>query len=492
MEQERQHIVAFDCGNSSVRVVSGLYDGQKVELHLIHQVEHSEIEVHGIYYWDVLFIFNELQKGLCEAYARFGDIHSCGICTWGIDFGILGKEGHLLGNPLCYRNGMGARIIARLDEAERRQAFFDTGIHNHQMNSLYQLAAYQEAAPAQYAAAEKLLLMPDLLVYLFTGEMLAERTIASTTQYYDVQTLDYSKKMLQKHGIRRNLLAPFVEHGAKLGCLLPEIAARLHINQFPFVCVPSHDTACAVAAVPAAAQEEFLFISSGTWGLIGTELQHPQVDEAVFAGGLANEAGAYNTITLLKNGPGMYIAQRIRSELRQQGESYSWDTLVQMAKDAADPGLLFNVDHESLFAPSSMIQAIRALLAQTGQRADCSAGSLLRAFYNSIALSYRQVVEDIARTTGKRYEKVHIIGGGGKNAFLNQLAADAMGKTVIAGPVEATSLGNLCVQIAGAGKAAERLPIVRAISRASTETTLYQPTQNKDADYAAYLKLVAG
>lgn len=486
---QRQHIVAFDCGNSSVRVVSGIYDGQKAELHLIRQVEHSEIEVRGVYYWDILFIFNELQQGLREAYARFGEIHSCGICTWGIDFGILGNAGQLLGNPLCYRNGMGARIIDRLSDGERRQAFFDTGIHNHQMNSLYQLAAYQEAYPAQYAAAESLLLMPDLLAYLFTGARLAERTIASTTQYYDVQALDYSDKMLQKHGIRKELLAPFVEHGEQIGTLLPEIAARLHINSFPFLCVPSHDTACAVAAVPAEDQEEFLFISSGTWGLIGTELRRPQVDEKVYESGLANEAGAYKTTTLLKNGAGMYIAQRIRGELRQQGSAYTWDELVAMAKEAEQPGLLFPVEHESLFAPVFMIEAIRALLQSSGQNADCSAGSLMRAFYQSVALSYRQVMEELEYTTGKKYDKVHIIGGGSKNAYLNQLAADAMGKTVIAGPVEATSLGSICVQIAGPGEAEERLPAARAVSRASSETTAFTPQKNMDKEYASYLQL---
>ena len=489
MKQPYKHCVAFDCGNSSLRVVSGLYDGERVELSLIRQIEHSEIELGGVYYWDILFIFDQLQQGLREAFEKHGKIDSCGICTWGIDFGILGGQGQLLGNPLCYRNGMSARIIAGLGEEEKRRAFFDTGVQVHPMNTLYQLAAYQADFPAQYGAVEKLLLIPDLLAYFFTGRMAAERCIASTTQYYDVQSRDYAGGILNRHQIKRNILAGFIEHGQVIGDILPEIRDRLQINAFPFLCVPSHDTACAVAAVPAAGQD-FLFISSGTWSLIGTELDTPQIDNRIYESGLANEAGAYNNTTLLKNSAGMYIAQRVRAELRQQGESYNWAELVDLAKTASQPELLFNVGHPSLFAPTSMIKALRELLGATGQNGDCDTGSLLRGFYNSMALSYRQVLEEIERVTGQTYRQIHIIGGGSKNAFLNQLAANATGRTVVAGPVEATSLGNICVQIVGqSADAKEALAVARRVSTASSSTETFEPQGNMDALYQQYLNL---
>jgi len=358
------------------------------------------------------------------------------------------------------------------------------------MNTLFQLAAYMEAFPAQYSAVDKLLLMPDLLAFFFTGRTAAERSIASTTQYYNVSSLDYSDKMLDRYRINRDILADFVEHGEVIGFIRPKIRAQLSINDFPFICVPSHDTACAVAAVPAD-EQNFLFISSGTWGLIGTELYNPQIDDRVYKSGLANEAGAYKTITLLKNGAGMYIAQRVREELRQHGQSLSWDELVSLAGTASEPELLFNVEHPSLFSPTSMIDTLRNLLKATGQNGECDIGSLLCGFYNSVVMSYRQVFEEIERVTGHHYRDVHIIGGGSKNDFLNQLAANATGKTVIAGPVEATSLGNICTQISGQSPdAATALAAVRLISRASVATRIFNPRKNIDALYRRYLGLL--
>jgi len=488
--REIRNIVAFDCGNSSIRVILGRFDGEHIEPTLVHQVEQKEIEINGLFYWDILYIFSELQKGLQAAYRECGRIDSAGICTWGIDFGMIGGQGQLISNPLCYRNSLGGRVLQRLSPDERRQMFDLTGIHNHQMNSLYQLKAYQEEFPEQLAAVKGILLIPDLLAYLFTGVRAGERTIASTTQYYSVIDKDYSKAVLEKFSLEPTLFPPLIENGAVIGEIKPEIANSLKINTFPFICVPSHDTACAAAAAPAA-EGDFAFISSGTWNLIGTELAKPIVNDDVYASGLANEGGVFNTITLLKNSAGMFIIQRIRSEMAASGKKLSWDEIVAMAVSAGDDTLLFDPNDGSLYNPASMTEAIRMLFTKTGQNASCSLEEVIRSVYESLAQSYKYVLDGIEKITGKTYESIHIIGGGSKNGFLNQLAADATGKRVYAGPSEATGLGNIGVQIASAFTGRDKLKEIRRIIRQSVHTEEYLPCTVNHADkYKRYLELM--
>ncbi|MGI6168170.1 MAG: rhamnulokinase [Christensenellales bacterium] len=481
--------VAFDCGNSSVRVVLGQYDGKRIHMEVVHQVENREIEVQGIFYWDILHIFHELQKGLQMAYRKCGRIDSVGVCTWGIDFGLLNKQGQLLGNPMCYRNSLAAGVLSELDSNTRRFMFDQTGIHNDQINTIYQLLGYRRAFPETYDIADRLLLIPDLLVYLFTGEQRGEPTIASTTQYYNVTDNDYSQSVLQHWNLDPALLPPLVQNAELIGCLKRSIADELHINACPFICVPSHDTACAIAAIPASS-EDFLYVSSGTWGLIGTELQKPIISDAVYEKGFANEGGAFSTTTFLKNSAGMFIIQRVRRELRAQGIDLSWDEIVSLGKQAEDASLVFNPNHPSLFNPPSMLEAIRKLLAQTGQKENCSHAEVIRAVYGSMALCYKAVTDDIAAITQKEYPTLHIVGGGAQNQFLNQLCADATGKQVIAGPYEATSLGNIGVQLIYHKAADHSLAAVRNILRDSIDSVAYSPQETlRASQYDTFLEV---
>jgi len=483
-----KNIVAFDCGNSSVRVILGRYDGVKVQTKVVHQVEHKEIAVNGVFYWDVLHIFTELQRGLMLAHRECGHIDSAGICTWGIDFGMIGQQGQLLSNPLCYRNSLALGVLEKLSETEKREMFDLTGIHNHQMNSLYQLVAYREAFPEQLAATKSILLMPDLLSYLFTGEKKGERTISSTTQYYGVVEKDYSKAVIEKFELDETLFPPLMENGEKIGEIRPEIAEELKINAFPFVCVPAHDTASAVASVPAK-EKDFIFLSSGTWGLFGTELDTPIVSDKVYEFGLANEEGAFRTTTLLKNGAGMYIVQRIRAELATMGKKLTWDEMVDMARSAKDDSLLFDPNSEELYNPPSMIEAIRDLLRKSGQNGNCSIEEIIRAFYESVAMSYKFCTDQITKATGKKYESLYIIGGGSNNMFLNQLTANATGMTVTAGPPEATSLGNIMTQLVYFDDDLNNLSDLRKIIRKSVQTKQFKPQATSDAKYARFLEI---
>jgi len=246
-----KNYVAFDCGNSSIRVLSGLFDGERIETELVHQVPNEAVKVNGIFYWDILYIFRELQRGLQKCYLEFGPVESVGISTWGIDFGLLGESQQLLGNPLCYRNTFGEIILNTLSQKEKEKLFNATGILEHSMNSLYQLIGIKEYLPEYYKEAKQLLLIPDLLAWLFTGRICGEPTIASTTQILNMRDWTYSSEVINHFNLNDSLLPPLTKHGDVYGDLKLDIADFLKINVCPFVSVPSHDTASAVVSVPA-------------------------------------------------------------------------------------------------------------------------------------------------------------------------------------------------------------------------------------------------
>jgi rhamnulokinase len=383
-----------------------------------------------------------LKQGLKVAYQKYGCIDSIGICTWGIDFGLLDKNGYLLSNPLSYRNSFSERELSALSTDEKKQMFELSGIQNNRINSLYQLLGIKRLMPELFSLARHFLLTPDLLVYMFTGQMSTEFSITSTTQLLDVKTGRYSDAILSKFGLVPGMFKKLKQHGEVLGYLSDSIAAELGINVCPIICVPSHDTACAVTAVPTM-QEDFLFISSGTWSLIGTELKQPIIDQRVYERNFANEGGVFGTITLLKNSTGMHILQGLKSELESSGHPYSWDSIVKLAKGNNGEICIFDPNSDELFNPQSMIKAVRGLMGETHD----DLGQLFTSVYYSLAYSYMHAVEQIQEITGKEYKNIYIVGGGSQNEYLNQLIADITGKTVIAGPKEATSLGNIGIQL---------------------------------------------
>ncbi len=437
----KKNYVAFDCGNSSIRVLSGLFDGEKIETKLVHQVPNEAINVNGIFYWDILYIFRELQIGLQKAFIKYGHVESVGISTWGIDFGLLGKSGQLLGNPLCYRNDFGEKVLNSLSKEEKDKIFKATGILDHPMNSLYQLLGIKKYLPEYYKEAEKFLLIPDLLAWLFTGVICGEPSIASTTQILNMRDWEYSSEVIDHFKLNPSLFPPLTKHGEVYGNLKQDIAGSLKINICPFVSLPSHDTASAVVSVPATS-DDFLFISSGTWSLIGTELKEPIINADVYKEGFANEGGALGTITFLKNSTGMHILQNIKREMEKEGQKYSWDQLVKMADSCMSIVPVFDPNDKSFYNPLDMPAAICEYTKQ-----ELSIEEVLASAYISLACSYKQSIEKIEKLSNKKYKVIHIVGGGCRNDYLNQISSDITEKIVIAGPEEATSLGNIGIQL---------------------------------------------
>ena len=447
MNDKNIRCVGFDCGNSSVRTVLGTFDGDTISLEVISQVPNFTVRTGGYDYWDILYIFEQMKQGLKKAVnAAGGAVDSAGISTWGIDFGLFGPSGQLLSNPLCYRNELGLKGLETLDSKKRRKMFDVSGIQNHPMNSVYQLAGIRDNLPEYYDLAEKLMFTPDLLNYYFTGEWNTESTIASTSQLLNMKTLEYDEDLFNTAGIKKGIMPPLVDHGKVRGTVMKNLAEKLDIPLFPFISVPGHDTASAVVTVPAL-EENFAFISSGTWSLIGTELQSPLINDDVYKYELANEGGCCSTVTLLKNSAGMNILQKIKKELEiRKNRNFTWDEIVDLSvkgdvSDRENKIVLFNPNHESLYNPDSMIRALERL---TGEN---ELSRILAGVYISLACNYRKTIHDIEKITADEFPFIHIIGGGSKNTHLNQLTADISEKVVVAGPDEATSLGIIAVQL---------------------------------------------
>ncbi len=484
MKQNSIKCVGFDCGNSSIRTVIGFYDGESVSSEVIMQVPNRAITVNGVDFWDILNIFDSMQRGLKTAETKYGKIDSAGITTWGIDFGMLGKSGQLIGNPLCYRNKFGVKGLESVDEQTKKKLFDLSGIQNHPMNSMYQLIGIREMLPEYYSTAEDILFIPDLLNFMFTGEKGTENTIASTSQLLDMRTRDYCGEIFQITSLERSMFHPVIPHGKERGRMLNSIANYLEIDSpMPFISVPSHDTASAVVSVPAT-EENFIFISSGTWSLIGTELDEPVINDRVYDLSFANEGGAANTITLLKNSAGMHILQNVKNELEQlKARPYEWPELISMAQGAGFKAALYDPNHQSLYNPEKMTDAITALTGET------KIERILASSFLSLACSYREAITDLEEICKQDFNAVHIIGGGARNAYLNQLSADITGKTVIAGPEEATSQGVIAAQLLYHVPGAD-LKSIRTIAAKGIDTATFTPSSDfpREETYKKYIE----
>ncbi|MGI6433029.1 MAG: rhamnulokinase [Sphaerochaetaceae bacterium] len=466
---KEQHYLAFDCGNSSLRTVVGRFDGHKIELEVLRQVPNQEFRGVRFDHWNILSIFHELLRGMEQACSLYPDITTFGISTWGIDFGLIGASGDLLGNPLSYRNSVGMRGMKQKSSRELEQLFQQTGIQNLPMNSLYQLLGIRALMPEYLQQAHKVLLTPDLLNYLFTGEMNTEISIASTTELLDMRRRDYSDEVLSAHELDKNLFAPLVGHGKKRGVLKEELQKLYDIPPLIAVSVPSHDTASAVASVPSE-HENSLWISSGTWSLIGTVVDEPIINRQVMEAGFSNEGGLHGAITLLKNSAGMHLMQRIKRELEaEKGEKVSWDQLVAMAQ-ASKKGsrISFDVNDESLYHPVSMMQAIGKLTKLNSNE------DIIASAYYALAHSYEQALSALQQIIGKQYNTLHIIGGGSQNSHVNALTASLTGMKVLAGPVEATSMGAIAAQLMYTHPQMS-VESLRSVMRNSCNTIEYEP-----------------
>ncbi|GHV01168.1 rhamnulokinase [Bacteroidia bacterium] len=469
------HFLAFDLGATSGRCSVGSLDDSKLEISELTRFTNPITDLHGRLYWDILALYGHLCDALAEA-GRLGlDIVSAGIDTWGVDIALLGADGSLMGAPRAYRDPYTDRAPEEFFAGvmPREELYSLTGIQIMNFNTLFQLFALKRDRSPQFEAASRILFMPDALSYMLTGNMVTEYTIASTSQLLDPRTGQLSSKLLAGLDIAPSMFAPMVMPGHTVGLLSEETARRCGVPRIPVVAVAGHDTASAVAAVPAL-DERFAYLSSGTWSLMGIELPGPVISSETARLNITNEGGVDGTTRLLKNITGMWLLERCLAEWKAAGRDYSYPEVVEMASAATPFVATVDPDHPSLANPASMTRAIAELCGGSGQPAPQNDAAFVRLIFESLALKYRYVLDLLRELAPFPIERLHIIGGGSQNEILNQLTANATGLPVIAGPKEATTIGNIMIQARAAGMAGSLAEMRCTIAR-TIDTRRYLP-----------------
>ncbi len=481
MKKQKQ-VLAFDFGASSGRAMLGRFDGETIQLEEIHRFANDPVSVGGVLYWDVLRLFFEIKQGIIKA-KNAGGFDSIGIDTWGLDFGLLDEDGRLLENPVHYRD---SRTHGMLEEAlslvPKETLYSITGTQFMEMNTLFQLLSLQKKRPALLRRAKHLLMIPDLFNFFLTGRISTEYSIASTTQLLDAAEKTWSSSLLQRLGLPRSLFSAIVPSGTTLGPLSDSLCQELGVPAVPVIAVAGHDTQSAIVSVPAQ-EPDFAFLSCGTWSLLGTELAQPLISPASFARNLTNEGGYGYTASFLKNITGLWLLQESRRQWAREGESLSFGQLEELA-EAAPPLQCFLDPDAPEFVPEGDIPArIQAFCKKTGQPVPETKGQIVRCINESLALKYRHSLEEISACTNRDYSTLYLVGGGVKSRLLCQLTADCCDRTVVAGPAEATVLGNIAVQLIAAG-AIENLQAARGILSRLPEIRTYSPTLQAGWDRA--------
>jgi rhamnulokinase len=483
------HYLAIDLGAESGRAMLGAFDGERLSLAELHRFPNIPVRLHDGLRWDVLRLWHEIKDALRLAARQHGQaLASVGLDTWGIDFALLDRAGALIGNPYHYRDDRtDGMIAAAFQRMPREQIFEYTGIQFIQINALYQLLAMALAAAPALEVAATFLTIPDLFNYWLSGQAVCEFTNATTTQCYDPREGNWAAPVLAALGIPRQIFPSVVAPGTALGALRPALAEELGAGALTVVAPACHDTGAAVAAVPAEGHD-FAWISSGTWSIMGVEAHEPVITPQSLAFNLTNEGGVAGTFRCSKNVLGLWLVQECRRTWAAQGQEWSYAELTEMAAQAAPLAAVIDPDHDDFLKPGDMPARIRAFCRQTGQSVPDGPAAIVRCALESLALKYRWVLECLEAVTGRRLEPIHIIGGGTQNRLLNQLTADATGRTVVAGPAEATAAGNLLVQAIALGHIGS-VAEARAVARHSFTPEVYTPAASADWD-EAYQRLL--
>jgi len=472
-------VAAVDLGASGGRVMMGTVGrGQQLELQELHRFPNVPVRVLGTLHWDVLALFQGVLDGLGAAARAGAGLASLGIDTWGVDYGLLDADGTLLGNPVHYRDtrteGVAGQVLARVPAAE---LYAITGIQQLPLNTIFQLAA--AAGTPQLAAARTLVMIPDLLAYWLTGQAGAEVTNASTTQLYDVRAQAWATSLMTRVGIPPGIFPPLRRPGDIIGELLPRITTETGLaTPVPVLAVGSHDTASAVAAVPAQGPG-FAYISCGTWSLVGMELPGPVLSEASFKANFTNEAGIDGTIRYLRNVMGLWLLQESMRTWSARGTPADLDTLLAAAAEAPALRAVIDPDDPHFLTPGDMPGRIAHACRRTGQDPPADPGATVRCILDSLALAYRRTIAEVQELSGRHVDTVHIVGGGARNALLCQLTADACGLPVVAGPVEAAALGNVLVQARALGAAPDDLAGMRQLLRQTQNLHRFAPSHGR-------------
>jgi rhamnulokinase len=479
-----QVYLGIDIGAESGRVMAGLWDGRRIRLEELHRFANGPIAIAGTARWDVLRLWSEIQHGLALAGRRFGkSVVSVGVDTWGVDFALLSKSGELLGQPFHYRD---SRTHGMFDVAFRRvpraQIFAATGVQFMEINTLYQLIALKQNSPELLDAAHTFLAMPDFFNWCLSGARVSEFTIASTTQCLDPTRRSWAVELLEQFNLPTKIFPEIVPPGTRLGSLRADLAEKTGLPSATVIAPATHDTASAIAAVPTVhtGKTNWAYLSSGTWSCMGAELPRPSLTPRALELNVTNEGGVNFTYRLLKNISGLWLVQQCRRAFEARGRSCDYAELVRLASDAPALRSLVDPDDPRFLNPPDMAAAIQSFCRETGQPVPETEGAIIRCALESLALKYQVTLSFLEELTGNRMEVIHIVGGGSQNHLLNQFAANACNRPVLAGPVEATVLGNVLVQ-ARASAEVINLAELRAVVRDSFEVRPFEP-DSKTAD----------
>ena len=489
------NVLGIDLGASSGRAMLGTLEGKKLTIREIHRFLNEPVTLCGRFVWDMPRLFHEIKQALLKLSKSGETVDAIGIDTWGVDFGLLDKNGHLLSLPVHYRdartNGIPEKVRAIIPDEE---LFARTGIAFNSFNTLYQLYAMKEEGDPALESAQDLLFLPDLLAYFLTGKKGTEYTIASTSQLLNPFTRDWDRELMEKLGIPAHIFGEVKLPGTVRGTLLPEIAKECGVAEIPVIAIGGHDTASAVAAVPAQ-EKDFAYISSGTWSLLGAEVQKPLCTEGVMKANYTNEGGVDGSIRLLKNIMGLWIIQECKREWDRRGSETSFGELVELSMQAPAFKAILDVDDPAFLAPGDMPARIQAYCAKSGQPVPEGKGEISRVIYESLALKYRWAIERLEEDMLKKpIEALHIVGGGSKNALLNRFTAEAIKRPVIAGPDEGTIIGNLLVQAQALGAISGIRELREVVENSFPTKTFLPETDGKawDEAYQRYLKVCEG
>jgi rhamnulokinase len=481
MKRARQIYLGIDLGAASGRMVAGLWDGRTMTLDELHRFSNGPVYLGDTMRWDVLRFWTEIQDGLVIAGKKFKKkIVSIGADTWGSDHVLLTKNDEIVSQPFHYRDARTDGMMERtFQKMPREEIFARTGTQLQPFNTLYQLLAMKEQSPELLAQADCLLLMPDFIHWCLCGSRAAEFTNATTTQCLNPLKRKWAGDLLEKMELPAAIFPKLIPPGTKLGTLRDSVSRRLGLDKIQVVAPATHDTASAVVGVPTAhsGKTNWAYISSGTWSLMGVEVGQACLSPRVLELNMTNEGGFDGTYRLLKNIMGLWLVQQCKCSFDARGGQNDYDKLERAAAAAKPLRSLLNVNHPQFYNPPDMPRAIQEFCRETGQPVPKTKGELIRCAYESLALQYRQTLGWLEELTGERIEVIHMVGGGSQNRILNQFTADACQRLVLAGPTEATIMGNLLVQAWAAGEIGS-LSEVREVIRRSTSMTTYEPTDS--------------
>ena len=480
--------LAFDIGATSGRSFLGTLKDGRLQMKELTRFPNQMLQIGNHFHWNIYSLFEHLKDGLIAVKRECVEIASMGIDTWGVDFALLDKDGSLLGVPYAYRDPQTKGVPEKFFEIVSREKVYDlTGIQVLNYNSLYQLYALKQAKSSLLEVATDILFMPDALAYLLTGNKNVEYTIASTSQILNPRTKELEPCLLEKAGVSPSVFGEIVMPGHLIGTLTDTLAKESELGKVPVVAVAGHDTASAVASVPAE-NERFAYISSGTWSLMGIEVKDPIINEETFELNFTNEGGVEGTTRFLKNITGMWLLEQCLKEWEKEGFTYAYEKLVQMAEIAPAFQSFIDPDDTIFENPASMTKAITEFCIATGQNVPTNHAEFVRCIFESLSFKYKFILDKLISMAPFPIEKLHVIGGGSKNTLLNQWTANAVSIPVIAGPSEATAIGNIMIQAKAAG-CVKSLSEMRHIIRDSVQLKEFLP-ENQEIWVEAYQRFL--